>query len=274
MGLPHNPEESLPLFPDGFRGGVRHIIQNNDGRILHPGNELCHFQIQLGIATETQVNHFPVHGAGEDGRMRHAGTGGAAALQDAGAVHHDGPVGLGGIGKRRQHRIALGYADFQEIQAVVQRKIEHVFTHQGIHVRHQFALMVFLVGAVPVEAAAYKTPLAVKEGIQVQAAAAGVGHVGHMVASVGPAGVHGRGIRAETHIQAGRIQAQPPKGSTANLLIVGRETLVSARRCLNGLAIQRQILGVGILDILGIKADAGGQKKHGENQWFHKRTNV
>ena len=70
--------------------------------------------------------------------------------------------------------------------------------------------MVGLDGA-PFEAGTHEAPLTVNPGVEVQAAGAAVGHVRHVVGGVGPLGVEGGRVAAETDIKAGRVGAQVPQ---------------------------------------------------------------
>ena len=199
--------------------------------------------------------------------MRHAGPGGAAALQDAGAVHDDGSIGLGAVQHGLLQRIAFRNAQFQGFYLVVQREVQHIFALHRVHVGHQFALVFLTLGA-PVKTGAHKLPFSFHPGIQVQTAHAHIGHVGHVEARIGPLGVNLGGAGAETDVQAGRIGAQVPKGIPHYAMEAFGEAAVAGAIIVIGLSKHGEGRCVLIHNLLGRCNQASGQQNQREKKTF------
>ena len=127
-------------------------------------HEMGDFIVQEGIAAEAQIDDGAVETAGKDVGIGHAGTGGAAALQDTGAVHDDGSIVTGAVQHGLIQRVAFRDAQFQRFHFVIQGKVQQVFPHLGCHAAHQFALMIGADVHLR-EAGSHKEPFSVNLGI-------------------------------------------------------------------------------------------------------------
>ena len=63
VGVTHDAEELLPLFPDEVIVGVRDVVENKDCRVLDGGHQFGYFQVEQGVAAEAQVDNLAVEAA-------------------------------------------------------------------------------------------------------------------------------------------------------------------------------------------------------------------
>ena len=235
MRVAEDAEEFLAVFLDHRGVGVGRIVQHIHGRIGHGGHQAGDFRIQQGVPAEAQVDDFAVQGAGNHAGMGHARTARAAPLQDAGAVHHDRALRAW----RRSERLLQGGPfidpDFEGIDPVIQRQVQHVLPPLRGHVLDQ-AVGARLLLRGPSDAGG--TPDAVHEDVQVQPPDARRIHV-RQPAPVGrcPPRMDGRGVGPEADVQACALGAEVPDGAAGNALEGGRKPLVAGFRRIGRLSV-------------------------------------
>ena len=270
--VPQDAVKLLSVFPDAFRLGIGNVVQHKGGGLLHGCHEPGNLQVQEGVSAESEVNDGAVYAAGEDIGMGHARTRGAAALQDRGAVHHDGAVGDRALNCGLLQGVSFRNTQLQGFHFVVKGQVQHVFTRCGLHVAHQFFLVVCLDGA-PFEARAHEPPLPVYPGIEVQAAHGAVGHVRHVVTRIGPAGIDGGRAGAEADIEAGRVGAQVPQTVPDNAVQAFRQAAVAGAFFAVRFAINRESGSVCIHISFLCQGCKTAQEEGGntQQQFFHLR---
>ena len=229
MGVAEDAEEGFPLLFDELRRTVRGLIQHEHARIRRGGHPAGDFRIEEGIAAEAEIDDLPIQAAGQDVRVSHPGTAGAAALKDAGPVHDDRTRPFRALQGRLLDDSPLRNTDFQVRNPVIQRQIDHELPHLRRHVLDDKRIGRRLLAR---PAAAGELPLSlVIEDVQVHAAVARRGHVVHIVlAQRGPAQADGGRVAAETDIEAGTVAAEPPDRLPGDAFQRGGQPLI-ARRC-------------------------------------------
>lgn len=103
-------------------GGVGHKVEHKHGSV-YAGDDVGNLQVEQGVAAEAQVDALTIEPALQDIGVRHAGTGSAAALQDAGAIEYDRFAAFRQV-HRRSGNVGKGvYTDGEGGDAVVQGKV-------------------------------------------------------------------------------------------------------------------------------------------------------
>ncbi len=180
------------------RQAVDHERRGVEGRDV-PGDRFLH----AAVAGEAEVDDLAAEHAGQDGRPRHAWPAGAGAVRDRGAVDDDR---LGLACRQRRQRRALGDAELEPLDAVVERQVERELSAASRRRCEACAqpLADVLTGrarhADPAQAAA------VVAGVEVDAADARRRHVEHR---------ERRRSQAVAHVQLARVGGEPRRDPCA-----------------------------------------------------------
>ena len=241
MRFAKNPHKSLATLQNHLRLAIRHIVQHEHGRILHPRHQLCHFRIENGIPTEAEIHHLAVQPASEDIGKRHPRARNAAALQNRCTVHHYGRSTLDNrLGNELIPRLC-SYLQFRN--SIIQREIHPELLVPGRHLLHYAARGFMIVQGRT--CAPNETPAVVPTGVQVHTPGAHRTHVRHSQALDGfPTDMHRRGIRAELHIEAGSVAAQIPHTIAHQRIDIGRKTGEWRVGVLDSLAVNMHLRGI------------------------------
>lgn len=207
----------------GRHVGGTHVGQAIDhvGGGIDLGEEVADGGIHAAVAGEANVDDGAVEAAAEDGGVDHAGARGARAVGDGGAVEDDGF--LGARGEALELRAGRD-ADGEGFNAVVEREVGGVFAQAGGEVADEGGLDFRGTGAGDL----HPLPLAVGVArIEVEAADAGGGHVGHGEVGLGEgvAGVDGLRVGLEADHHAGAVAAEAPDGGGDFALGLGGEAV-------------------------------------------------
>ena len=134
------------------------------------------------------------------------------------------------------------------------------------------AFLVIGLDGSPFEPRSHKAPLAVYAGIEVQAAHGAVGHVRHVKARVGPAGIDGGRAGAEADIEPGRVGADVPELVPDYAVEAFRQPAVTGTFLAVRLAVDGEDRRVRIyISFLCRGGKAAQEKGNTQQQFFHFR---
>ena len=241
MGLADGAHGRRDAVGHFFGRHVGQAVEEVDGRVEF-GQEVGEFGLHSAVAGKAQVDGGPVQPAAEDGGIGHAGTRGATALGDGGAVEDDGFPAFGRVLGRSGEGAASGDADFDGGDAVVEREVEPVFAGALRDAGDELGG----VGGEALGAAHAQPAPAVGFDVEVHAADAGGGHVvhGQALKAERPAGADDRGVCDEARTHAGRAATQVPDGFADEGFGPGRQAVVEVCGVRPAFAFDVQVLEV------------------------------
>lgn len=70
-----------------LHGSIGHKVEDKH-RSVHTGYDIGNLQVEQGIAAKSQIDALTIEPTFQNIGMRHAGTGSAASLQDAGTIEY------------------------------------------------------------------------------------------------------------------------------------------------------------------------------------------
>lgn len=70
-----------------LHGSIGHKVEDKH-RSVHTGYDIGNLQVEQGIAAKSQIDALTIESTFQNIGMRHAGTGSAASLQDAGTIEY------------------------------------------------------------------------------------------------------------------------------------------------------------------------------------------
>jgi hypothetical protein len=199
VGGAEDAAEGFEAFEDLVAGDVGHEVEEEEGGVGvgHEGGDVV---IEEGVAAESEVYYFALEGAGEDVGVGHARAGGAAALEDAGAVGDNGTGAAGEVDGGREEGGGGVEADVEGAEAVVEGEVDHPFAGGGLHAGDEGGFGEAGGGAGGSDVG----PCLVFKAIEVEAFDAGGGHVGEDGVAEGfPTDVDPAGVGAEAEGEAG-----------------------------------------------------------------------
>ena len=134
MGVAYDFEEGCEQGVNLLHVDVGNAVENYQARVGNGSDDIGNLKVELTVAAEAEVDDLAVEATLEDVGVGHAGPVGATALQDACAIHNDGFADFGQIDFGEFEGRAGRCADINAVDAVVERQVEEVFAHDGIHV--------------------------------------------------------------------------------------------------------------------------------------------
>lgn len=200
----------------GCHGGGVHVGQAVDdvNRGIELDEVIADFFVHRAVSGEAEVDDGAVEPAAEDRSMDHAGAACAGPVGDAGAVEDDG---LFFAWCEALEVSACGDADFEELDAVVERQVGGEFAFAGGNVFDDEGIHLLGIGFGHVDPFPFAVSVA---GIEIDAADSGGGHVSHGKVFVGDAVIDVKrgGVGFESSHHAGAVATESPDGFTDVIL--------------------------------------------------------